>query len=479
MGRMSIPAVRIETRPLKDLRPAPYNPRRISDRAMAGLRASVERFGLVQPIILNERTGHIVGGHQRLKVLEEAGKVAAQVVVVDLPESEERALNVALNNPHIAGEFTEDLHWLLAEIQADEAELYESLRLGLLEEDAAASAGGGGRGGAENGDNEEGPLSAAPERASAGDIWALGRHRLIVDDCRSPDALAALLDGAEPDVILFDPPFQWERVYDWLPEARPGVTLLCFSDAFRLADAIIAANGRGWVFRWEFVWDGLSSWFSEGRPLARHKVALMFGPGAWDFDAGVFVNGEGETKHLTTVFPRANNGVEGTEHAKPAAWVRAMLAGAGASTVLDMCAGSGTGFVAAEPLGATVYGCEISPSAADTALARWEERGGEVELLRRGAIESPTLPKVRDPRRRKRSSYYRTKAWRELRAAAIERDGGRCVECGAVPKARHRLQVDHVIPRNEGGPDTLENLRTLCHECHSQKTGRTSKPGAA
>lgn len=133
---MSVPSVRIETMPLRDLMAAPYNPRSISAEALAGLRASVERFGLVQPIVWNERTRRVVGGHQRLKVLQDAGEVAARVCVVDLPESEEKALNVALNNPHIAGEFTEDLDGLLAEIAADEADLYEALRLDELADHA-------------------------------------------------------------------------------------------------------------------------------------------------------------------------------------------------------------------------------------------------------------------------------------------------------------------------------------------------------
>ena len=123
---------KIETWPVSKLSPADYNPRSISDEAMTGLRASVHRFGLVQPIIVNEKTGNVVGGHQRLKVCVADGVEEVQVVVVNLPPSEERALNVALNNPHIAGEFTGDLSSLLDSIAADEPELFEALRLDEL-----------------------------------------------------------------------------------------------------------------------------------------------------------------------------------------------------------------------------------------------------------------------------------------------------------------------------------------------------------
>jgi hypothetical protein len=60
----------IETKAIADLVPAPYNPRTISSEALAGLRGSVERFGLVEPVVWNRRTGRVVGGHQRLKVLQ-------------------------------------------------------------------------------------------------------------------------------------------------------------------------------------------------------------------------------------------------------------------------------------------------------------------------------------------------------------------------------------------------------------------------
>ena len=124
--------MRIEVKPIKELAPAKWNPRKISDEAMRGLQASVERFGLVEPIIWNEKTGHVVGGHQRLAVLKARGEVATHVVVVDMPESEEKALNVALNNPHIAGEFTEELDAILADLKVDNEEMFKELRLDCL-----------------------------------------------------------------------------------------------------------------------------------------------------------------------------------------------------------------------------------------------------------------------------------------------------------------------------------------------------------
>ncbi len=92
----------MEIRTLKaaQLKAADYNPRRDlqpEDAEYQKLRRSIETFGYVEPIIWNERTGRVVGGHQRLKVLIEQGREEIEAVVVDLEEKDEKILNVLLN----------------------------------------------------------------------------------------------------------------------------------------------------------------------------------------------------------------------------------------------------------------------------------------------------------------------------------------------------------------------------------------------
>src|SRR6516162_7486069 len=86
-----------------DLKPSPYNPRRIDDASLHALGESIERFGLVEPIIWNKRSGRVVGGHQRLRVLREANVSDVDVVQVDLDDNDEKALNIALNSPLLEG----------------------------------------------------------------------------------------------------------------------------------------------------------------------------------------------------------------------------------------------------------------------------------------------------------------------------------------------------------------------------------------
>jgi hypothetical protein len=126
--------MKIENIKLSQLKPAPYNPRLLTEEAYSGLKKSIETYGLVEPIIYNEQTGHIVGGHQRYQVLLEQGIEETPVVIVDLSEVDEKALNVTLNNTAIQGEFTDDLQEILYELKETIPQEFEELKLNALVE---------------------------------------------------------------------------------------------------------------------------------------------------------------------------------------------------------------------------------------------------------------------------------------------------------------------------------------------------------
>ena len=111
--------MRIERKSIYDLQAAPYNPRedlQPGDAEYERLVRSVREFGYVEPIIWNERTGYVVGGHQRLKVLRQLGETEIDCVVVDLSDEREKALNIALNK--ISGDWDkEKLSELLEDLQ--------------------------------------------------------------------------------------------------------------------------------------------------------------------------------------------------------------------------------------------------------------------------------------------------------------------------------------------------------------------------
>lgn len=128
---MSELKVEMKKMKLADLKPAEYNPRRITDEALEGLGHSITRFGLLAHIVWNERSGNIVGGHQRYKQLKELGETETDVVVVDLDDNEEVALNITLNNREVRGDFTKDV---IEQLRVSEAQLGSAFRqLGLLD----------------------------------------------------------------------------------------------------------------------------------------------------------------------------------------------------------------------------------------------------------------------------------------------------------------------------------------------------------
>lgn len=113
--------IEIRTLPIDQLKPAPYNPRRElkpGSPAYRKLERSLREFGLVEPLVWNELTGHVVGGHARLRILREIGVTEVPVSVVRLTPEREKALNVVLNNREAQARFDPNkLADLLGELQ--------------------------------------------------------------------------------------------------------------------------------------------------------------------------------------------------------------------------------------------------------------------------------------------------------------------------------------------------------------------------
>jgi hypothetical protein len=126
---------------LLDLNPATYNPRKIADAAFEGLGSSIDQFGLLSLIVWNERSGNIVGGHQRYRKLVENGETETDVVVVNLDDDEEVALNIVLNSPYARGDFSSDVKVMLERVEVQIGSLFNDLRLNDLHEQVNRSIG--------------------------------------------------------------------------------------------------------------------------------------------------------------------------------------------------------------------------------------------------------------------------------------------------------------------------------------------------
>lgn len=138
---------------IADMERATYNPRvelRPGDEEFEALKESLAHFGLVEPIVWNERTNRVVGGHQRLTVEEHLGHDEVDVSVVDLDELKEKELNIALNktggrwdNQKLGALFDDlgdraaDTGFTLPEIEEIQARLEQNIDQGLDDELAA------------------------------------------------------------------------------------------------------------------------------------------------------------------------------------------------------------------------------------------------------------------------------------------------------------------------------------------------------
>jgi DNA modification methylase len=136
-------------------------------------------------------------------------------VLVDLPDTEERALNLALNSPAIAGEFTEGLGALLDEVQAADADLFDALMLGEMAEPAPVVAAAVD---VEDAGETEPPSDPVARR---GGMWRLGDHVLVCGDSRDDADVARLMAGVKSTIAVTSPPYASQRTYDESSGFRP------------------------------------------------------------------------------------------------------------------------------------------------------------------------------------------------------------------------------------------------------------------
>ena len=196
----------IEKKNVKDLLPADYNPRKDlkpGDPEYEKLKRSIEQFGYVEPVIWNEKTGRVVGGHQRLKVLTDMGITEVDVVVVDMDTEKEKALNIALNK--ISGEWdTEKLALVIADLQGTDFDVsltgFDPEELEDLFRDDVKN-------GVKEDDFDVEAELKKPTFSKAGDLWMLGEHRLFCGDSTKPETFDLLMNGKKANLVVTDPPY--------------------------------------------------------------------------------------------------------------------------------------------------------------------------------------------------------------------------------------------------------------------------------
>ena len=182
---------------ISSLNPAEYNPRQISNKQYEDLKASMEKFGCVDPIIINinpERLNVVVGGHQRLRILRDLGAEKVPTVSVNLSEEDERELNVRLNKS--GGEWDMD-------ILANEFDIvdlkewgFKDIELGFNIDKIV------------EGNTEDDHIPEVKEsKVKLGEVWQLGKHRLMCGDSTKESDVEKLMNGDKADMVFTDPPY--------------------------------------------------------------------------------------------------------------------------------------------------------------------------------------------------------------------------------------------------------------------------------
>jgi len=380
------------------IKPAPYNPRiDIKDNPdfYEKLKNSIEKFGYVEPIIYNKRTGHIVGGNQRYQILKDKGIKEIEVVEIDLPEEDEKALNIALNK--ISGDWDfPKLNELILDLEEQDYDIeltgFDVDELNDIFDDLKE---------AEEDDFDVEDAITEEPKSKYGDIYQLGRHRLMCGDATKEEDVRALMDGKKAHSVLTDPPYSFNKNMknDDLDEKQltelnkkfvsnivsvNNSTMICFHGTRPFPTMLDATKNTDWKFKrmlWlskpndiTFPWRG---W------ILKSEAILVFQKGKGNYN---------EIKpyaHDTYVFNHPGNynktiereGIHPLAHPsiKPLPVIVDLMKRISKpeQIIFDPFGGSGTTLIAAEQLNRICYMMEIDPVYVDVIIKRWEELTGK------------------------------------------------------------------------------------------------------
>jgi DNA modification methylase len=378
--------------------PADYNPRKDlkpGDPEYEKLKRSLEEFGYVEPVIWNKTTSHVVGGHQRLKVLLDMGITEAECVVVEMDAEKEKALNVALNK--ISGDWDKDkLTLLIADLQGADFDVsltgFDPGEIDDLFKDSLKD-------GIHDDDFDVDAELQKPALTKPGDVWLLGRHRLVCGDSTKAETFTALMDGKLANLVVTDPPYNVnyegtagkikndnmgnEAFYDFLLAAFTNTEAAMAQDA---SIYIFHADTEGLNFRKAFSDVG----FQLSGCCIWKKPSLVLGrsPYQWQHEPVLF-GWKKKGKHnwytdrkQTTIWefekPKKN-----ADHPtmKPIALVAYPIMNSSLTNciVLDPFGGSGSTLIACEQSDRICFTIELDEKYCDVIVKRYLEQVGSAD----------------------------------------------------------------------------------------------------
>ncbi len=378
---------------IRDIHPYPNNPRKNSD-AVDAVAESIRQCGYCAPIIVDE--GHIIlAGHTRYKALKKLGWKECPVLLLRGMSDEQKRKYRLLDNK--TGELaTWDLDALAEELEALDFDGFDfgfELSETVTDEEAQED------------DYEVNP--PAQPKSKRGDIYVLGRHRLMYGDSTSEDDVQALVGSTQIDMLLTDPPYGVDytgKTADALKienDAQTDEDLEIFlSSAFRGADAAMKpgaafyiwhADSKGGIFRTacqEVGWEvrQVLIWAKNSLVLGRQDYQWQHEPCLYGWKGGAPHKWTSDRKQSTLLnFDRPTKNKEHPTM-KPVPLFDYLIKNNSevGDNILDLFAGSGTLAIACEQNGRNAYMMEYDPKYVDVIIDRWERLTGKKAVLLNG-----------------------------------------------------------------------------------------------
>jgi len=388
----------IKTLPVGKLIPADYNPRKDlkpGDPEYEKLKRSLTEFGYVEPVIWNKTTGHIVGGHQRAKILIETGVTEIECVVVEMSEEKEKALNVALNK--INGEWDKDkLSLLIADLQGADFDVsltgFDAAEIDKLLDS--------GNDAAEDSFDVDAELEK-PAFSKLGDVWTLGRHRVICGDSTKPETYSTLMGGKQANLILTDPPYGIDydkgaagKIKNDKFDSDEGFYKF-LHDAFSAMAGTLAADGAAYVFHADskgltfrrafedagFKLSGCCIWAKNTFTLGRSDYQWCHEPCLYGWKKSGKHNWYGDRKQSTIWNFDKPSRSEKHPTMKPVPLLAVPMKNSTQTNgvVLDPFGGSGSTLICAEQLAREAYLIELDEKFVDVIVNRYIETVGSAD----------------------------------------------------------------------------------------------------
>jgi len=381
--------------PITKLVPYVNNARTHSPEQINKLRSSLREFGFINPIIIDRDYG-VIAGHGRILAAKEEGIDEVPCVFADhLTEAQKKAYIIADNRMAMDAGWDEEL--LRVEIEALQGENFDVSLTGFDEKEIAALFDDGSK--VKEDDFDVGAELEKPAFSKAGDIWMLGRHRLICGDSTNPDTFAALMGGVKANLVITDPPYNvnYEGTAgkiknDNMADAAFYEFLL---SAFKNTEAVMAEDASIYVFHADteglnfrrafadagFYLSGCCIWKKESLVLGRSPYQWQHEPVLYGWKKKgkhQWYTGRKETTIWEFDKPK-KNGDHPTMKPIPLLAYPITNSSMSNSVVLDPFGGSGSTLIACEQTDRICYTIELDEKFCDVIVNRYVEQVGSAD----------------------------------------------------------------------------------------------------